>query len=150
MYHSDLVTEYKKRKYEMYPLSSDRLQKLCEAFALPESYVEFLRIMGAGTSAPFWRGQEFFYKDVLKLNEWASEILAENHSFLSLEKNSFAFWMSQGTMFCFFDCDSGDDPPVFLFTEKEPDRFICISKSFSRFIWNYCFEPDIAFEPVLL
>ena len=98
--------------------------------------------------SPFWDGTEFFRKDILlyNLNDWAKETLEENESQLKLKKDDYVFWMSQGVLFCFFSLNDGDDPPVYLFTEKDPNKFIYISHSFSEFIWNYCFDPSIAFE----
>ncbi len=92
----------------------------------------------------------FFLNDIPFLNRRAKEILIENRSEVTLKTEDYVFWMSQGTMFCFFKLNDGDDPPVYLYTENDLDRFICISKSLTEFIRNYCFNCRTAFKEISL
>ena len=70
--------------------------------------------------------------------------------FIDKGTEDYVFWMSQGTMFCFFKLNDGDDPPVYLYTENDSDRFICISQSLTEFIRNYCFNCRTAFKEIFL
>lgn len=38
---------------------------------LPKAYIEMLQLIGSGTTAPFWKGQCFFKRDIPFLNSWA-------------------------------------------------------------------------------
>lgn len=149
IYFKKLIDEFDKKNYKMFPMDKNALDELItKKGKLPHAYVELLQLLGSGTTAPFWDGTEFFRKDILlyNLNDWAKETLEENESQLKLKKDDYVFWMSQGVLFCFFNLNDGDDPPVYLFTEQDPNKFIYISHSLSTFIWNYCFDPSIAFE----
>lgn len=151
MYLNKLVKEFKIRNYKMFPMQENDIDELILTYGkLPEAYVELLQLIGSGTTAPFWQGQSFFRNDIPYLNTWAKEILIENRSKVSLKFDDYVFWMSQGTMFCFFKLNYGDNPPVYLYTENDLDRFICISRSLTEFIWNYCFNCDTAFKEISL
>lgn len=151
MYFDNLEKEFQNRGYKMYPMTENEINELTVKYGkLPEAYTELLRLLGSGTTATFWRGTEFFRKDILfeSLNDWAKETLEENNSKASLKDKDYVFWMSQGVLFCFFSLNDGDDPTVYLFTEAVPDRFLRIADSFTEFIWNYCFDQDSAFEEI--
>lgn len=151
MYFSDLAKKFEIRNYKMFPMQENAIDELIKTYGkLPKGYVELLQLIGSGTTAPFWRGQSFFQNDIPFLNAWANEILIENRSKVALKTDDYVFWMSQGTMFCFFKLNDRDDPPVYLYTENDADRFICISKSLTEFIWNYCFNYRIAFKEISL
>ena len=149
MYFENLKREFQTKNYKMFPMKENDIDDLILTYGkLPQAYVELLQLIGSGTTAPFWKGQCFFKCDIPFLNSWAKEILVENRSKAALGINDFVFWMSQGTMFCFFKLKAEDDPPVYLYTENAPDKFICISTSLTEFIWNYCFDPQTAFSPI--
>lgn len=151
MYFDRLKEEFTRRGYKMFPMTESEIDELTQKYGkLPAAYTELLRLLGSGTTASFWRGTEFFRKDILfeSLNEWAQETLDENSSKATLKNDDYVFWMSQGVLFCYFGLNDGDDPPVYLFTEATPDRFIRVSNSFTEFIWNYCFDQSKAFEEI--
>lgn len=114
----------------------------------PKHMLNCCNLLVLGLLPLFGKDSVFSSVIFLFLNSWAKEILVENRSKAALGINDFVFWMSQGTMFCFFKLKAEDDPPVYLYTENVPDRFICISTSLTEFIWNCCFDPQIAFSPI--
>lgn len=149
MYFEELAYEFEIRHYKMFPPSNAELNKIFNQYDnLPKAYIELLELIGAGTSAPFWSGCEFFIRDIPLLKKYAQETLSENSSTVELKNDDFVFWMSQGTIFCFFNLNEGDDPPVYFFTEANPNEFQCVANTLTDFIWNNCFEPQIAFEEI--
>ncbi len=99
---------------------------------LPAAYVCFLRRMGKHAGG-FYRGTDFFYPQVLKLNSWGRELLQCCGTKLQLRNSDFVFSMHQGYQFLFFSLTSGDDPPVFQYLEGA-SHFSQIFSSFSRFL----------------
>ena len=136
--------------YKLYGMNRDEIRELTGgSVSFPKAYTELMSILGHGTTAPCWNGQDFFGYAVPRLYDYAAETLAENGEELSLKETDFVFFMSQGVIFAFFDVTEGDDPPVYVYTEAVTGRFIKVSEHLSDFIWNYCFEPEIAFEEIV-
>lgn len=95
------------------------LEKQLEV-SLPEIYKRILLKMGKG-AGNFWVGEDCFYRHLPSIQEWAKDLLAENH-FLSLPHDAFVFFMHQGYQFSFFRLSEGDNPPIYSYSEaqKEP------------------------------
>jgi hypothetical protein len=101
--------------------TDQEIQEMEEKFAIkfPPIYRDYLRVLGR-KSGDFLRGEEHSYPDLLDLKEDAQELLRESNSTFRLPPTAFIIWMSQGVQFSFFDCASGDDPPVFHYREGDP------------------------------
>jgi hypothetical protein len=98
--------------------------------SLPKAYQEFLLSMGHG-AGKFLRGSDCFFKHLILLQEWAVELLEENHFPKSLPENAFVFFMHQGYQFSFFNLSEGDDPPTYFYSEGINQ--ISFTKSHERF-----------------
>lgn len=86
---------------------------------LPNSYKEFLRVMGHSAGA-FLAGTDYAFPKMLAFRPPAEQVLRNSHSDYQLPLTAFVFMFHQGYTFLFFDCQSPhDDPPVFMFTEME-------------------------------
>lgn len=100
---------------------------------LPSSYLIFLELMGR--KAFFMDGDSCFIDELPLLNEWAKEIIIHNKLDIQLKIDDFVFWMSQGVMFCFFNLNEGNDPPIYCYKEgSNQETFIKISETFTDFI----------------
>jgi hypothetical protein len=147
MYFDDFIRKCEDMGYKMYGMGQQEIAELTGRDRhFPKSYVELMGILGHGTTAPFWNGQDFFCHSVSSLHEYALDTLKENEETIGLRDSDFVFWMSQGVLFAFFNINEGDDPPVYLYTEAIQGRFIKIAEALSDFIWNYCFDPSNAFH----
>lgn len=102
---------------------------------LPLAYKEFLLWAGHGAGR-LMIGSQFYYDDLLAIQEIAAEMLEEDKSPEILPKDAFVFWMHQGYMFSFFRTSEGDDPPVHHYCEGENEGNFVIAKqkSFTRFL----------------
>ena len=135
MYFDKFAYEFEIRHYKMFPPSNAELNKLFNQYDnLPKAYIELLELIGAGTSAPFWTGCEFFIRDIPLLKKYAQETLSDNLSTVELKNDDFVFWMSQGTIFCFFNIKEGDNPPIYFFTEANPNEFQSVANKLTVFI----------------
>lgn len=102
---------------------------------LPESYIQFLEQMGAGTQNGFLIGNSCFVNELPHLKEWSKELLNENNFERHLTNNDFVFWMSQGYQFAFFKLDEGDNPPVYYYREgTNQSDFVKIAETFTGFL----------------
>ena len=81
-------------------------------------------------------GDSCFMNEIFDLKQGAIELLEENESIHLLADDDFVFWMSQGCMFCFFNLEEGDNPPVYFYNESGEDRFIKIADSVVEFLVN--------------
>jgi hypothetical protein len=84
--------------------------------ALPESYREYLRLMGK-YSGTFNVGSDCFYDDVFSLNEDAQQLLIENNVVERLPTDAFVFCMHHGYIFNYFRLSEGPNPPVYSYSE---------------------------------
>jgi hypothetical protein len=100
---------------------------------LPSSYKTYLKLMGR--KAFFLEGDSCFIDELPFLKHWAVELLTRNKLEICLKKTDFVFWMSQGVMFCFFNLEEGEDPPIYCFVEY-PNQysFYKICDSFTEFL----------------
>ncbi len=100
--------------------TEDEIEEMENRFQIkfPSMYRDYLRVMGRGTGS-LLRGEEHCYPDLLKLREWAQELLTESESAFHLPHSAFVIWMSQGTQFSYIDCAGGDDPPVYHYREDD-------------------------------
>jgi len=122
--------------FELIPCTEQEVKALEERLnlTLPKAYQEFLLWAGHG-AGHFLRGSDCFYKDTLKIQNWAEELLNENHFPKQLPKDAFVFFMHQGYQFNFFRMRDGDDPPVYFYIEgSEANDFITIYPNFSQFL----------------
>lgn len=101
---------------------------------LPQAYIEFMSLMG--NTNGFMSGDSCFMNEIKDLKQGAYDLLEENESKNILPDESFVFWMSQGCMFCFFNLNEGDNPPVYFYNESGEDKFLKIAHSFTEFLFN--------------
>ena len=83
------------------------------------------------------KGESCFMDEIYILKQGAVELLKENESKLVLTDNDFVFWMSQGCIFCMFQLNEGNNPPVYFYNESGDDRFLKISNTLTEFLINY-------------
>lgn len=149
MYFEKIIDDYNHRGHKFYPASKEHIERLLRIWKhLPASYMEFLKIMGGGSGHGFLVGESVFTDELFDLKKWGLELLEENNSTCKLSENDFVFWMSQGCMFCYFDIYGGDDPPVYFYTENEPDTIRKAANHFSEFMYNMYFYPSNALEAI--
>jgi hypothetical protein len=99
----------------------------------PSSYLVFLELMGK--KAFFLEGDSCFINELPFLNTWANEITSHHKHDIQLKEDDFVFWMSQGVMFCFFNLNEGEDPPIYCYKEgSNQETFIKISETFTDFL----------------
>ncbi len=147
MYFEKIINDYNHQGKKFYPATEEHIERLLEIWGnLPLAYMEFFKKMGGGSGHGFLVGESVFIDELFYLKEWGIELLKENNSICKLSDNDFVFWMSQGCMFGFFNIDEGDDPPVYFYTENEPDTIKKVSNHFSEFIYNMYFYPSKAFK----
>ncbi len=118
------------------PCTEEEVARLEQAthLTLPRAYQEFLRTMGNGTDT-LLNGSDFLYPRLMRLQEGAREMLAEDSFPQKLPEDAFVFFMHQGYQFGFFRTSEGDDPPLYRYLE-ETDRevFPCIYPHFTDFL----------------
>ncbi len=81
---------------------------------LPQAYIDFMHYAGHGQ---YWMGSDYSFECVKYLKEYAKELLIENEFSYQLQDDDFVFWMHQGYIFCFFNLNEGDNPPVYFYDE---------------------------------
>ena len=122
---------------------------------LPLYYREFLKAMGRKAGHLF-RGSDALISEThrLRLRSAAERLLSRRKSNWSLPPSAFVFSMHQGYQFMFIRLDEGDDPPVYLVTDREPQPKR-LSDQFTTFIENYIADLEHlaqtkpgAFEPL--
>lgn len=99
---------------------------------LPLAYKEFLLWSGHGLGN-FEIGSDFYYDELVEMQEIAPEILKANPVVnrpefpQKLPDDAFVFWMHQGYQFTFFRTSEGDNPPVHYYNDPTAKDFL----------WNY-------------
>ncbi len=137
---NELVEKLKERNIPMKNASENQIKELLSSTKngiLPQAYVEFMSVMGNGTEGKYMRGESCFMDEIYTLKQGAVELLKENESKLVLTDNDFVFWMSQGCIFCMFQLNEGNNPPVYFYNESGDDRFLKISNTLTEFLINY-------------
>ena len=137
---NELVEKSKERNIPMKNASENQIKELLSSTKngiLPQAYVEFMSVMGNGTEGKYMRGESCFMDEIYTLKQGAVELLKENESKLVLTDNDFVFWMSQGCIFCMFQLNEGNNPPVYFYNESGDDRFLKISNTLTEFLINY-------------
>lgn len=138
-YLNNVIKIAESMSIKLTPCTSDQIdevQKYCKG-KLPKAYVEFLEVMGQGTSPGFLTGHSCFIDELFDLREWSEELLQETEYDRHLPDDCFVFWMSQGYQFAFFKFNDGDDPPVYYYREYSRQKnYKIISKSFSQFLMS--------------
>ena len=107
------------------------IEAIAEA-KLPEEYRTFMAVLGR-FAGDFLSGSDYLYPDVLKVKKYAEELLEESEVKVTIPKTAFPFFMHQGYLFMYFDCASGDNPPVWRFMEGY-DEPLKIADSFSEWL----------------
>lgn len=103
-------------------------------FSLPEAYKEFLLWMGKSADRVL-QGSDCFFKHLPYLQDWAVELLEDNHVPDTLPEDAFVFFMHQGYQFSFFRLSEGDDPPTYSYCEgTNQTSFTRTHNRFSEFI----------------
>jgi SMI1 / KNR4 family (SUKH-1) len=104
---------------ELKGCTREEIEELQRKFriTLPETYVEWLRIMGRD-AGKFLKGSDAFFPALLELREGAEELLAENGTKFAIPHDAFVFLMHQGYQFLFFRTAQNDpDPQVSHYLE---------------------------------
>lgn len=123
------------------------ITKMSPTGKLPLQYVEFLKLMGNGTSNGFLRGESCFINELPDLKNWSIELLEENDFNYQLEDLDFVFWMSQGYQFAFFKLNEGDNPPIYYYREgTSQETFIKITDSFTEFLHRFQVRDKLLFD----
>lgn len=108
---------------------------------LPNAYREFLGLCGK-QAGEFLSGTGWTFPAILALKESAATLLSECGTQQKLSPSDFVFATHQGYQFLFFDCQSGQDPPVFRFVEGDQSAQQ-VFDSFSTWFLQ-CAEDEIA------
>lgn len=99
------------------PQEIDELKAKQGVGFLPKLYVEYLAVLGR-KAGNLDVGSDCFYPHLLRLKEWAQELLEENNCPLRLPDDAFVCLMHQGYQFLYFlTDDNNEDPPVFYYME---------------------------------
>jgi len=85
---------------------------------LPREYQEFIKAVGH-SAGDFNRGSDFLFKDIFILTEETRNIL--NDGPFKLPEDAFVIFSHQGYIFSYFRFSDGDDPPVYVYMENEPE-----------------------------
>ncbi len=85
---------------------------------LPQIYRRFLARMGRAAGR-FLEGSDFKYPVVTTLRKDAERLLEESGGGWTLGPTDHVFIGHQGYEFLFFDCQNGEDPPVWRLMEDE-------------------------------
>lgn len=111
------------------------LQKIVN-INLPEAYQEFLLLMGHGAGCLF-EGSHIFYKDIIQIQKWAVDLLAENHFPVTLPNDAIVIMMHQGYQFMFLCSSHGNNPPIYYYNEAITDQdFVCLHTNLNDFLIN--------------
>lgn len=94
------------------------IKLMCQE-SLPESYMDFMKIMGKG-AGDFMKGSSVFYDELFDIREGAQDLLCEN-GLKTLTSDCFVFWMHQGYQFAFFMLGDEEDPNVFFYYEGKAE-----------------------------
>lgn len=150
IYLQKLITRLIEQETIMLPCSEEEINHVAKGKRLPIAFIEFLKCMGRGTvgEKKFMKGEDCYYEKLLKLTEGARELLSENESELILGEDVFVFFMSQGSLFCFFKLNEGDNPPVYLFSEAREDKFYKIAKCYTDFLVGYLKNDELLFDEI--
>lgn len=115
---------------------------------LPESYIEFLTLMGRKSA--FLGGGIYSINSLPILKEEAMAIMNISNKKFVLKDNDFVFWADGGIAFAYFNLDEGENPPVYGFISGQiSDKCTEVSSNFSNFInslhngeniWAHLFE----------
>jgi hypothetical protein len=121
---------------DLHGCEPDEIEALQRKFAitLPETYCDWLRIMGRG-AGQYLKGSDAFYPTLLELRDFAEELLVEDGKPFSLPQDAFVFLMHQGYTFLYFlTVPHNPDPPVVHYAEgKSPtERWACLSDYFQQ------------------
>lgn len=105
---------------------------------LPDAYKQFMSVIGK-SAGNFMTDLQVFYPKVLQCTEEMSEILMSNFG-VSLPDNAFVFADRFGEQMLFFHITEGnDDPPIFAWSDEDPEVFEKVCNSLSEF-----FEAELA------
>ncbi len=121
---------------ELLPCTEEEVSSIEQKLGifLPDAYKEFLLWMGHG-SGRLMQGSDCFFKHLPALQEWAIELLQENHFPELLPNDAFVFFMHQGYQFSFLRTSEGADPPIYYYCEGEDQTsFIKTHEHYSEFL----------------
>jgi hypothetical protein len=110
---------------------------------LPRTYKEFLLAMGYGAGS-FFRGTDMFTDpdDMLEIHKSAADTFYDATG-LTLPDNAFVMYLHQGYLFAYFLIDGSDDPPVYSFSEADPEVKIVNGKLSEFFLSCAAEEAEI-------
>lgn len=102
----------------------------------PLAYRTFLQTMGKSAGRLFQGSHALISQRwSLRYRDFAQEMLSK-HGGDELPEPTFVFLMHQGYQFLFFRLDEGDDPPIYIVTDSEPEPKL-LSESFTTYIDRY-------------
>ena len=103
-----------------------------KVFDLPDSYLDFLLIMGKENF--FLRGDFYSLKFLPLIKRTSIRKINKFHPDLSLKDNYFPFWANQGSYFAFFDLNEGNNPRIYGFVEGQMSKeFETVADDLSSF-----------------
>ena len=140
---SDLIRRQKERLLQVGFVSAEAIKGCPEqdlkalerqiGYALPELYRSFLKAFGNG-AGDFLRGSDYICSELIQLQEYMNEFVAELGLPPLPEKTYFAFLCHQGhSLLLLKRSRDAKDPPVFLLSEEEP-KFMEAYSTFSSWL----------------
>ena len=100
---------------------------------LPRAYRDFLAEMGLD-AGDFLVGFDWVFDEVLWFRKSAENFIAHCESDFALWGTDYVFFFNPGCGFLYFDCEAGEDPPVFDFSDSEGDQPRKVFDSFSDWL----------------
>ncbi len=145
----DIANNVTQNGIELIPATNQEIDFLKSSISksLPQSYIQYLMLMGNGTPNGFLKGHSCFLNELLNLKEWSNELLDENNFEKKLTEDDFVFWMSQGYQFVFFKLNEGNNPPIYYYREGTNQLdFIKITNSFTEFLYRLSINDKYLFD----
>ncbi len=115
------------------------IEAICRV-RLPGVYRGFLAAMGHD-AGPLLMGMDYALSELPPLQAYGKELIIQSDTQYQLPASAFVFMSDQGCSILFFDCNLGDDPPVYVFGEDDDEPEI-VSASFSSWLVT-CAEQDV-------
>jgi hypothetical protein len=122
--------------------SEEEIESLEEHYSicLPESYKEFLRIMGKQAGI-FFEDSDFLYPDLFGMREKSEKIWKDVRPFVPFGEKEFVFADRLGEQFLYFNAARGEETPVYHYLEMEeqPEK---VAENFAQW-FDECVDDEI-------
>lgn len=114
------IQTLKDKGYKLKGLSEPQIKKIENYYGitLPIDYKIFLTELGEDGDG-FMRGSDCFFDRLFELREYAKELLNDDNSEFSLQKEHFVFHVHQGYIFMFIDLNFKENSPVYGYYEGD-------------------------------